>query len=85
MVRDERVARHLHIPLQAGSDKVLKLMHRPYDTVRFMKWLDNIRDKLPDISISSDVIVGFPQESDEDFARGCEFIKKTGMSFTIII
>ena len=81
MVSDERVARHLHIPLQAGSDKVLKLMHRPYDTARFMRWLDNIRAELPDISISSDVIVGFPQESDEDFISSCEFIKKTGMSF----
>ena len=78
---DGRVARHLHIPLQSGYDKTLKEMHRPYTTAQFQHCIDKIREKVSDISISTDVIVGFPGESDEDFHHTYEFIKNSGMSF----
>lgn len=63
---------HLHIPLQAGSDKILKLMHRKYDLAYFGEKIKEIRAIRPNISLSTDVIVGFPQESDADFAQTCQ-------------
>ena len=72
------IADHLHIPLQAGSDKVLKLMNRKYDLEYFKNKIEAIRKLRPNISISTDVIVGFPGETDELFEesyRFCEEIK----------
>ncbi len=71
---------HLHIPLQAGSDKVLKLMNRRYDTNEFMNIVNIIRSIRPDISLTTDVIVGFPGESEEDFNDTLNFCKKVGFS-----
>ena len=67
MARDNRLCRHLHLPLQSGCDKILKAMHRPYDTARYGELLRNIKEQLPDIAITTDVIVGFPGETEEDF------------------
>lgn len=71
---------HLHIPLQAGSDRILKLMNRKYD----LKYFENIINKLqhirPNISITTDIIVGFPEESDEDFNETIKTVKKIGFS-----
>ena len=64
---NDKLAKHLHIPLQAGSDHVLKLMNRKYDLNTFISNVKKIQTLLPDIAITTDVIVGFPQESDEDF------------------
>ena len=61
------MARHLHIPIQSGSDKVLKDMNRCYDTKFFIDRINIIRKEIPDISITTDLIVGFPGESDKDF------------------
>lgn len=75
---NEIIADHLHIPLQAGSDKVLKLMNRKYDLEFFKNKIEAIRKLRPNISISTDVIVGFPGETDELFEesyRFCEEIK----------
>ncbi len=71
---------HLHIPLQAGSDKVLKLMNRKYDLKYFEDKLKEIREIRPDISISTDIIVGFPKESEEDFLETIENARKFGFS-----
>lgn len=81
MKENPKVARHLHIPLQAGCDKTLKAMNRPYTTANYYDKLCEIRQALPDISISSDVIVGFPGESDEDFQLCVDFIRKCELSF----
>ena len=64
---NEKLAKHLHIPLQAGSDHVLKLMNRKYDLKTYIDKINYIYDNVKDIAITTDVIVGFPQESDEDF------------------
>ena len=67
------IADHLHIPLQAGSNEVLKLMNRKYDKEYFKEKIDTIRKIRPDISITTDVIVGFPGESDELFEESYDF------------
>lgn len=73
---NEIMAKHLHIPLQSGSDKVLKLMNRRYDTNYFYKTIDKIRTQIPDISITTDLIVGFPQETEDDFNETLDFLHK---------
>ena len=78
---DSRLAKHLHIPLQAGSDSVLKAMRRPYDTARFLDSIREIRAIAGPVSISSDVIVGFPEESEQEFETTCAFVQEVGFSF----
>ncbi len=81
MVSDSRVACHLHIPLQSGSDAILKAMNRPYDTAWYADRLQKIRDRIPLISVSTDVIAGFPGESDVLFQQTYEFVKHCHFSF----
>ena len=74
--RSNIIVDHLHIPLQAGSDKILKLMNRKYDLKYFEDKLREIRKIRPNISITTDIIVGFPSESEEDFLETIENSKK---------
>lgn len=68
LIRNNKVmAKHLHIPLQSGSDKILKLMNRKYNTSYFINKINKIKELIPDISITTDLIVGFPNETDDDF------------------
>lgn len=71
---------HLHIPLQSGSDEILKLMNRKYDTKYFIEKINKIRKIRPNISITTDVIVGFPNETDKNFNETIETIKKVDFS-----
>ena len=71
---------HLHIPLQAGCDHILKLMNRRYDKAYFQKKVDEIRSIRKDISLTTDVIVGFPGETEEDFNETLDFCKQIGFS-----
>jgi threonylcarbamoyladenosine tRNA methylthiotransferase MtaB len=75
-----KICRHLHIPLQSGNDKILKLMNRPYTTKIFASRKNKIKRAVPDIAISTDVIVGFPGESASDFDKTVAFIKKMKFS-----
>ena len=70
------LAKHLHIPLQSGSESVLKRMNRKYTKEQFLRKLQIIREAIPDIALTTDVIVGFPGETDEEFQETVEFIKK---------
>lgn len=70
------IVSHLHIPLQAGSDKILTLMNRKYLTPYFLDKVEKIREIRPDISLTTDVIVGFPKETEEDFLDTINFCKK---------
>ena len=70
------VVDHLHIPLQAGSDEILKLMNRRYNIEYFKNIINKIREKVPNIAITTDVIVGFPYETDELFNKTVENIKE---------
>lgn len=78
---DIRLAKHLHIPLQSGSEQILTLMKRPYDTTYFIERIRFIKQMIPDISISTDIIVGFPGETEEDFMKTIAFIKEVNFSF----
>ena len=75
-----KICNHLHIPLQAGSDEILSLMNRKYDLKFFEDKIKRIRKIRPDISISTDIIVGFPKETDELFSSTMDFAKKIGFS-----
>ena len=81
MKKDHRIARHFHIPLQSGCDTVLKRMNRPYTTKEFLERIAYIRKEIPGISISTDLIVGFPGETDEEFKKTCDFLKECQFSF----
>ena len=72
----KQVVDHLHIPLQSGSSDVLKAMHRHYDTKAFLEKLSAIRSIRPEIAITTDIIVGFPSETEEDFAKTLDFCKE---------
>ncbi len=80
MGTDKRLCPHLHLPLQSGCDKILKDMHRPYDTKRFATLLEQIRKKVPGIAVTTDVIVGFPGETEADFDVTCNFVKQCGFA-----
>jgi threonylcarbamoyladenosine tRNA methylthiotransferase MtaB len=72
----DKVVRHLHIPIQSGSNTVLKRMRRKYTMEFFAERLDRLKEALPGLSITSDVIVGFPGETEEEFMETFNFIKK---------
>ena len=74
--KSKKIVNHIHIPLQAGSDHVLKLMNRKYDKKYFFEKIEKIRSIRPDIAITTDVIVGFPNETEKDFLETIEFVKK---------
>lgn len=68
LIKDNKImAKHLHIPLQSGSNKILKLMNRKYNIEFYINKINEIRELIPDISITTDLIVGFPNETEEDF------------------
>lgn len=75
MKTDPRICNHVHLPLQSGSDEILKLMRRPYTTSEFAELTAILVNEIPDISIGTDLIVGFPNETDEHFAETLEFIE----------
>ncbi len=72
----DRFCRHLHLPLQSGSDKILKAMNRVYSVEHYLKIVDWIREVLPDATITSDIIVGFPGETEEDYQMTRKIIEK---------
>ncbi len=80
MSKSKIIADHLHLPLQSGNDTILELMNRRYDTEFFLNKVNQIRNIRPNISITTDVIVGFPYETDELFNQTKEFIEKINFS-----
>ncbi|MFL2986461.1 MAG: tRNA (N6-isopentenyl adenosine(37)-C2)-methylthiotransferase MiaB [Candidatus Poriferisodalaceae bacterium] len=72
MAQVPEVCEHLHLPLQSGSDKVLSAMHRGYTADRYIEKVDAARRQIPDLALSTDIIVGFPGETDVDFERTLE-------------
>ena len=81
IANNPKLGLNLHIPLQAGSDKVLKLMNRPYTTKEFIDRINYIREHIPHVSISTDLIVGFPNETEEDFQMTLDTLEKVQFSF----
>lgn len=77
---NEIIVDHLHVPLQAGCDETLKRMNRKYTTNQYLEKINKIRSYLPNIAFTTDVIVGFPGETDEEFDKTYDFIKKVNYS-----
>src|SRR5436309_4855629 len=71
----ERICRYLHVPAQSGSDRILRLMNRGYTAGQYRQFIDRAKEMMPDICIASDFIVGFPTETDEDFAQSVEMVR----------
>jgi threonylcarbamoyladenosine tRNA methylthiotransferase MtaB len=79
--KSKRIARHLHIPLQSGDDHILSLMKRDYTTGEYRKLLEKIKNAMPEVMIGTDVIVGFPSETDEQFENTCQFILSSPLDY----
>jgi tRNA-2-methylthio-N6-dimethylallyladenosine synthase len=77
-----KLANHLHLPVQSGSDRVLALMKRGYTTLEFKDKVRRLRAVRPDISLSSDFIVGFPGESERDFSATLELVREVGFDYS---
>ncbi len=77
----DKIAHHLHIPLQSGSDRILTKMHRPYRVKRYSEIIKKLEKRIPYIGIGADIIVGFPEESDEDFRDTYDFIRNSPIHF----
>ena len=86
MVKNEKIAKHFHLPVQSGSDRMLKEMNRHYNKEAYLTLVDYMREKMPDIAITTDIIVGFPGETEEDFEDTLELMKrvKYDMIFSFI-
>jgi threonylcarbamoyladenosine tRNA methylthiotransferase MtaB len=80
MAREPRLCRHLHVPLQSGDDGVLRTMHRPYDIERYIDSVSRAQQAIPGLALASDVIVGFPGESELAFERTMEVVRQIGFS-----
>lgn len=76
LLENKKLCNHLHVPLQSGSEKILKLMNRKYTKEEYKKQIDKIRKARPNISITTDVIVGFPNETESDFEECLNFCKE---------
>lgn len=72
----QKVCEHFHLPLQAGSNKILQLMNRGYSRERFLKLTDSVRERIPEASITTDIIVGFPGETEEDFLDTLDLVER---------
>lgn len=74
----DKIVHHLHVPLQGGTDKILKKMNRKYTKCEYKAMIDKIKSQIPDVALTTDVIVGFPGETEEDFNESYDFIKSIG-------
>ena len=86
MQHSKKICHHLHLPLQSGSSRILQLMNRHYDKEKYLNIVEKVRTAIPDISITTDLIVGFPGETEEDFLETMDVVKKVGFdsAFTFI-
>lgn len=78
IARNPKIAKSLHLPLQSGSTRVLKLMNRGYSKEQYIALAEKIKERIPGVSLTADIIVGFPQETEEDFMDTLDVVEKVG-------
>jgi threonylcarbamoyladenosine tRNA methylthiotransferase MtaB len=81
ILADRRICRHLHLPLQSGSERILELMNRRYTLKTFSKTVEKLIDRIENIAVGSDVIAGFPGETEDDFSNTLSFIRDLPLSY----
>ena len=86
MSKSKKICKHLHLPVQSGSSRILKLMNRHYNKEQYLALAEKIRKAVPDISLTTDIIVGFPGETEEDFQETLDVVRKVryDSAFTFI-
>lgn len=86
IARNPKIARHIHLPFQAGSTEILRRMNRRYTKDQYLALIDKVREKLPDVSLTTDIMVGFPGETEEDFQDTLDVVRyaKYDQAFTFI-
>lgn len=80
ILKNPRICKHFHIPLQSGSDRILKAMKRPYNTSFFKEKINLLRKEIPHFCLGTDIITGFPDESEDDFNQTMEFVREMAFS-----
>ena len=86
MAKSKKICQHLHLPLQSGSSRILKIMNRKYTKEHYLELVEKLRKAIPDISLTTDIIVGFPGETEEDFQETLDVVRKVryDSAFTFI-
>src|SRR5206468_1697289 len=86
MAECDSVCEHAHLPLQSGSTRILKAMRRTYSRERYLKLVDEMRTRIPDLALTTDIIVGFPGETEDDFRETLEVVEEVGYdgAFTFV-
>ena len=86
MKESKKICHHLHLPLQSGSSRILKLMNRRYTKEQYLELVDKLKKAIPDIALTTDIIVGFPGETEEDFLETMDVVEKVryDSAFTFI-
>lgn len=86
MSKSEKLCHHIHLPLQSGSTRILKIMNRHYTKEDYLKLVDKIKEAVPDVALTTDIITGFPGETEEDFKETLDVVRRVGYdrAFTFI-
>ena len=84
MGRSKKICKHLHLPVQSGSSRILQKMNRRYTKEQYLALVDKIKAAVPDISLTTDIIVGFPGETEEDFQETLDVVRKVRYDLSLI-
>lgn len=80
IAKSDKISRHIHLPVQSGSSRILKIMNRRYTKEAYLELVDKIKKAIPDVSLTTDIIIGFPGETEEDFLETMDVVDKVGYS-----